>query len=295
MSVPRIPYDDSASSLTHPGDATDFFPLGSETSDVGLCVEMARLAYVKFEKPDLRRKVETEFLPRVRFASSSFMDIGGTQAIVADGETRDSGAIRVIAFRGTEPDDPRDVIDDLKFPPTSWPGGGKVHSGFAGAFERVKGPTLTAIGGSGSVRKVFVTGHSLGAALATLAASLAPQVRLVTFGSPRVGDNAFTSLVAPGRHIRFVDYLDVVTRLPPDQALNFVHAGGGHFIDRDGTILAELSDTEIMQRQTKAGRVNWTMAELLIRLRLAASRIPIRDLSDHAPINYTSAVLGIRA
>ena len=57
----------------------------------------------------------------------------------------------------------------------------------------------------------------------------------------------------------------------------------------------ELSDTEIMQRQAKAGRVNWTMAELLIRLRLAASRIPIRDLSDHAPINYTSGVLGIRA
>ncbi len=187
------------------------------------------------------------------------------------------------------------MIDDLKFPPTSWPGGGRVHGGFAGAFERVKGLTLTAIGGSGSGRKVFVTGHSLGAALATLAASLAPEVRLVTFGSPRVGDSAFTSLIAPGRHIRFVDYLDVVTRLPPDQALNFVHAGGGHFIDRDGTIQAELSDTEIMERQAKAGRVNWTMAELLIRLRLAANRIPIRDLSDHAPINYTSAVLGIRA
>jgi hypothetical protein len=298
MSVPKIPYDHSAFSLTHPGNATDFFPLGSETSDVGLCVEMARLAYVKFEKLDLRRKVEAAFLPRVRFASSSYMDVGSTQAIVVDGETRDSGAVRVIAFRGTEPDDPRDEIDDLKFPPKSWPGGGKVHSGFAGAFERVMGPTLTAIGGAGSGRKVFVTGHSLGAALATLAASLAPQLRLVTFGSPRVGDTAFTSLVAPGRHIRFVDCLDVVTRLPPDRALNFVHAGGGHFIDRDGTILAELSDTEIMQRQAQAGGVNWTMAELLIRIRLAAKdlgRIPILDLSDHAPINYTSAVLGIRA
>src|SRR5260370_36838255 len=108
MSVPRIPYDDSASSLTHPGDATDFFPLGSETSDVGLCVEMARLAYVKFEKPDLRRKVETEFLPRVRFASTSYMDVGGTQAIVADGETRDSGAVRLIAVRGPQLDRPRD-------------------------------------------------------------------------------------------------------------------------------------------------------------------------------------------
>src|SRR6202035_699672 len=127
MSELRIPYDDSASSLLYPGDARDFFPLRGETDDAGLCAEMARLVYVKFEKPDLKRQLEDAFLPRVGFTANAFMDVGGTQAFVADGQTRDSHAVRVIAFRGTEPDSLRDILDDLKFLPTPWAAGGTVH------------------------------------------------------------------------------------------------------------------------------------------------------------------------
>jgi hypothetical protein len=298
MSEPRIPYDDSASSLTHPGDARDFFPLRGETSDAGLCAEMARLAYVKFERPDLKRRLEDEFLPRVDFNSNAYMDVGGTQVLVVDGQTRDSHAVRVIAFRGTEPDDLRDILDDLKFLPKHWAAGGTVHGGFAGAFDRVKESVLAAIDGARPDGKVFVTGHSLGAALATLTASLASQVRLVTFGSPRVGDSVFTSLIGSDRHDRFVDYLDVVTRIPPDHALGFVHGNRGHFIDRDGTVQRNLSDQDIVERQRAAGCVNWTTVEFLARVKAAATpgdRIPVRDLTDHAPINYTSGVLGVRA
>ncbi len=298
MSEPRIPYDDSASSLTHPGDARDFFPLRGETSDTGLCAEMARLAYVKFERPDLKRRLEDEFLPRVGFKSNAFMDVGGTQVLVADGQTRDSHAVRVIAFRGTEPDDPRDILDDLKFLPTHWAPGGTVHGGFAGAFDRVKERVLAAIDGAKSGQTVFVTGHSLGAALATLTASLASTVRLITFGSPRVGNSAFTRLVGADRHDRFVDFLDAVTRIPPDGLLGFVHGNPGHFIDRDGTVHRNLPDQDIGQRQQTAGAMNLTAGEFLARLKAAATRpgrIPVRDLTDHAPINYTSGVLGVRA
>ena len=298
MNELRIPYDDSVASLMHPGDARDFFPLRGETSDAGLCAEMARLAYVKFERPDLKRRLEDEFLPRVGFKSNAFMDVGGTQVLVTDGQTRDSHAVRVIAFRGTEPDDLRDIFDDLKFLPTPWAAGGTVHGGFAGAFGRVKEPVLAAINGATSGQTVLVTGHSLGAALATLAASLASKVRLVTFGSPRVGDSAFTSLIGADRHDRFVDFLDAVTRIPPDGLLGFVHGNRGHFIARDGTLQRNLPDQDIVQSQQGAGSMNLTTVEFLARLKAAATRpdrILVRDLTDHAPINYTSGVLGVRA
>jgi triacylglycerol lipase len=179
----------------------------------------------------------------------------------------------------------------LKFLPTHWAAGGTVHGGFAGAFDRVKEPVLAPIDGARPDGKVLVTGHSLGAALATLTASLASQVRLVTFGSPRVGDSVFTSLIGSDRHDRFVDYLDVVTRIPPDRALGFVHGNRGHFIDRDGTVQRNLSDQDIVQRQRAAGCVNWTTVEFLARVKAAATRgnrILVRYLTDHAPINYTS-------
>ena len=70
---------------------------------------------------------------------------------------------------------------------------------------------------------VLITGHSLGAAVATLMASLLLgegmklRLTLVTFGSPRVGDGSFASALQAAeqlRHYRVQNELDVVSRVP---------------------------------------------------------------------------------
>ena len=75
--------------------------LGPLTTDAALCAEMARLAYVK------RRDDLTAFLARASFTLVQLADVSGSQAFVA---TRAGDA--VLAFRGTEPDDPTDLGAD---------------------------------------------------------------------------------------------------------------------------------------------------------------------------------------
>ena len=75
----KLAYDSSRKSLYLPGNADDFFQLGSITSDAALCAEMARLAYVKEES---RLK---EYLQRANFelSFSSGYGFGGTQMFIA--------------------------------------------------------------------------------------------------------------------------------------------------------------------------------------------------------------------
>lgn len=112
--------------------------------------------------------------------------------------------------------------------PKDWCGleGLRVHKGFLKAFESVSEQLLQAFDAfvlPKSSEPIVVTGHSLGAALATIAglyiACKFPQYRdrlsVVTFGGPNVGDGqfvkAFDELVA--RSVRVVTPLDPLVRV----------------------------------------------------------------------------------
>src|SRR6185436_15370710 len=106
---------------------------------------------------------------------------------------------------------------------------GLVHAGFRNALERVWTPLvekLTPLAGS---RSVWFSGHSLGAALATLAADRFPATAGVcTLGSPRVGDRAFAAAFDArfgARALRYVNDSDVVTHVPPPLPLPYAHVG----------------------------------------------------------------------
>jgi triacylglycerol lipase len=64
--------------------------------------------------------------------------------------------------------------------------------------------------------KIVCTGHSLGAAIATIVASRLDADELYTFGSPRVGNKAFVDEMMNDKikHYRFVNNNDVVTTVP---------------------------------------------------------------------------------
>ena len=180
---------------------------------------MARLAYCQLETSfasdqDRIRKV----LGRIRFTDCRFFetatepDGGGSHAFLAlDGKNK----LAVLSFRGTDKDDASDLSDDFNALPQPWPAGGNVHSGFARALLDVWQGVDAALHQISDYKLLF-TGHSLGAAMATLAASLERPKALYTIGSPRVGDQAFVDKLQGLDNHRYVDCCDLVTRVPPD-------------------------------------------------------------------------------
>lgn len=281
-----IPYDASRKSLYHPGEAGDFFKLGVIQNDASLCAEMARLSYVKDEK------YLEQYLNRAGFEADLTIGYGeeGTQVFIAN---KQSDNLTVVAFRGTEPDDPSDLFTDANFILTPWTNDsgkllGKVHEGFATALNNdILGKVKTRLNSMPASTRVLLTGHSLGAALATLMASWMPSAHLYTFGSCRVGDTSFAQVMQPVNHSRFVDCCDIVTRVPPDE-FGYMHVGTLRYIDRNGQLLVSPSDAEINEDRLKA--VTW----YLVRYAFLPGTVFSRDLADHTPVNYVSGAMGLR-
>jgi pimeloyl-ACP methyl ester carboxylesterase len=163
-----------------------------------------------------------------------------------------------------------------------------VHRGFAGALEEVWEPLaarLDALAAGG--RRVFFTGHSLGAALATMAAArwraraVAEAAAVYTFGSPRVGDAAFVaSLACPV--FRIVNNNDVVAHVPLPGL--YQHAGQLHLFDASGRGVAG-PDLWLRLREAAAGRLLRTR-EWLRSAAQGALLVPGDPLVCHAPLYY---------
>ncbi|GKT84567.1 lipase [Colletotrichum tofieldiae] len=78
----------------------------------------------------------------------------------------------------------------------------KIHTGFANAWDEVKNALLTSVKSAKAANPsytIIATGHSLGGAIATIAAANLRRdgypVDLYTYGSPRVGNDAFVNFV----------------------------------------------------------------------------------------------------
>ena len=127
-----------------------------------------------------------------------------------------------ISFKGTS--NLSDVISDIKFirVDDKYNIPGKMHKGFhdlvltKGTPEKL----LEIIRGFKDVDKIYITGHSLGGACATIfytyLENFLPNKEkfLVTFGSPRVGDLEFSESVDSENSIRYVNGDDLVTSIP---------------------------------------------------------------------------------
>jgi hypothetical protein len=127
-------------------------------------------------------------------------------------------------------------------------------------------------------RRIF-TGHSLGGALATLAAAIFQPACLITFGAPRVGDAAFGATMSGVESRRYVGCCDMIARVPPE-LLGFRHCGELRYIDRNGVIHQSPSADLIIQDK-RLGRSDYAEN---YATRHGALRL--RDLADHAPLNY---------
>jgi hypothetical protein len=137
-----------------------------------------------------------------------------------------------VAFRGTLPPslkDPESLLNWLEdffaIPISAGNVPGQVHAGFYGATMSVIVSVAAAVQSlrPSSSKPVYVTGHSLGGAMASIGAYILNQTygipiqQVVTFASPEPGTASFQAgyqSVIPSQ-IRYENFGDIVPLLPP--------------------------------------------------------------------------------
>ena len=119
-----------------------------------------------------------------------------------------------------------DVLADLKFKLTDFDGvkDVKVHRGFLGEIDKIWPAIYDDISRHIGVVPIWVTGHSLGGAMATLAGMRYCFEEVVTFGEPRVGIHIDQEFRAKS-HTRYVNGDDPVTKVPPELLFSYDHHG----------------------------------------------------------------------
>ncbi|MGD9100383.1 MAG: lipase family protein [Anaerolineae bacterium] len=228
----------------------------------------AHLAYC--DVGPIKRELRRAELQFVNFFSQK-----STQAFLA---TSDSFAI--LAFRGTECDKLADLIVDADIRLTPFRNGAKVHQGFLEALnqvwdevdEKLKEITVP----------IWYTGHSLGAALATLAAAHKQPAALFTYGSPRVGNAEFVRLLDGVPVQRIVNCCDMAATVPP--RIGYRHVGELDFITPTGELLTNPSSSRVFWAKV-AGRTRYAATLPWFRRDVVWAR----SFADHAIVNYTAA------
>ena len=168
------------------------------------------------------------------FDEVTFFEKDGTQAYQFDNQYD-----RVIACRGTEPNEWNDIRADADAAVVLAETVGKVHRGFKYEVDDLWPMLEQAL--VSSKNPLWFCGHSLGGAMATICGTRCflshidpnPE-QLFTFGSPRVGDNRYVNHVKL-EHFRFVNNNDIVTRVPP-LLFGYRHCGSEIYINRNGKI-----------------------------------------------------------
>tara|TARA_B100001093_G_scaffold403975_2_gene392080 strand:- start:903 stop:1661 length:759 start_codon:yes stop_codon:yes gene_type:complete len=179
------------------------------------------------------------------------------------------------AFRGTEPSKMNDVMADLHIIKNTAMAGGRVHGGFQKEVNDLWMDILAELEHNDQlkIRKdVYMTGHSLGAAMATISATRYQPAELFTFGSPRVGGSRFIKNIKCA-HYRFMNNNDIVCRIPPAW-LGFRHHGEMIYFNRFGA---------------KANKPTW--GDMFYGIWNSWKRFKFFDgIVDHGMPNYVKAI-----
>ena len=169
----------------------------------------------------------------IPFSSDPKKDGGATRGFLA---ARNDAII--LAFRGS--DDAQDWAINFNVKKIQ-DNGAHVHEGFvlalASVWDKISTPLRKMV--EQKNRKIWVTGHSLGGALATLATRRllnmgVGQIETHTFGQPRVGGIKLAKQIT-STFYRFAYVSDPVPVFPPER-MRYVHTGTLKQIGADGTI-----------------------------------------------------------
>ena len=191
---------------------------------------MAVLSGVAYREPEDANKTFEKY----GFHNHRFIDKQGAQCYIIWNDTD-----AIICFRGTEPKETSDIKADLNaIQRQGLHNKGDVHGGFQGEINKVWDDLNFTVADIQD-RKIHITGHSLGGAMATICAKrlqeegIEPHC-LYTYGSPRVGDKKWVSTLQVD-HYRFQNNNDVVCKVP-FWLMGYRHHGKNVYIGFNGTI-----------------------------------------------------------
>ena len=202
------------------------------------------------------------------------------------------------AFRGTEMKSRsalHEIRTDLNTIPVPFPEGGKVHRGFLLGLEEVwEGEQnlrgfLKELTADRPDRPLWITGHSLGGALAALCFARTPEARgLYIYGAPHVGNADFIRHFE-GRSVwRFENARDPVPLVPPDLpkiGFEFKDIGTLKYLDSQGRITERRPDF-VLEDEKNRFRENRTALDQRVRdinkaiAALPKDRASIRNIRD---------------
>lgn len=207
--------------------------------------DCAKLAY----EPE--KTIKQAMQDQLNFNNFLFFDAGkSTQAFIAGNDK-----MIVVAFRGTEKK-VRDFLADARLKLVDGPVG-KVHKGFRSGLDEVWDNKENNQHMPQFIKQcqdnnqsIWFCGHSLGAALTTLAAakyvlssdsSDTEAVKgIYTIGQPRVGNREFAkgfNSVLAEKCFRIVNNNDTVPQIPPPGFfLKYTHVGQEFYIDSEGIL-----------------------------------------------------------
>ena len=206
---------------------------------------MARISQAIYEKNPQRNN---EVNRKQMLASLKEEDSGFEEVIAQNNKSTQSALVvhknyMTMAFRGT--DELADWADNLDFrsKKTKF---GKFHKGFLNALNDVWKELFSVYQSKRRefpFRPLFITGHSLGGALATVAAArLAkkdlPFISVYTFGQPRAAHRSSKIALQTDlkdKFFRFQNNSDLVTRIPA-RIMKYTHVGQCLYITEAGQI-----------------------------------------------------------
>lgn len=233
------------------------------------------------------------------------------------------GRVVVVCYRGTEPMSLINWLTDADVYPEkvrfAFPGSDEGYDVHAGFYRNVRATRFEVLAmleralagravfkGGGAVphpmQALYVTGHSLGGAMAMLLgimlatdpafAPLAERLRAVcTYGQPMVGSPGLAEAcrqhpLLAQRVVRYVYRDDVVPHLPPKDSGDFAHVGMEQRFD--GRCWRDVDPTE--QMSNLVGLLEMPVAYLSRRLE-HLRRVPFRySMDDHLPHHYIAAL-----
>lgn len=209
---------------------------------------LARVAKYAYEKLDDGSPDEDRICSLLKRHDAAFKAVHAFNANSAQGLVIEHERSIIAGFRGT--DEFGDWLDNINVVSVEF-GFGEVHKGFLNALmdiwpamkSRIR--ELRPTGRHCEHLPLWLTGHSLGGAMATLAAAQlidedSPFYGVYTFGQPRVGNREFARIYnveAASRSFRFQNNNDIVSRVPA-RAMGYSHVGNFVYISEDQKMLS---------------------------------------------------------